>query len=457
MPETRNKPGFRKFLKITGYAFLSLGIIASGLLAWYYFFGPRWIDDYARKKVEKAFADAAPGYSLKIKKLHCDIGNNSITFDSVGISHKDSSLACFLKNLTVKKIDWYDLVSGDKEWKAFINSSCTMEGLNIRLPKKDYGLKCRHIRLSAADSSFDADEVELQPLYEDEDFFSLSEFRRTRFKMLASSFSIDGYSLQRIFSKKKYEAHSVRLDDIQMDILLNKEKGLDKKDTARPEMPQQFLASLSIPLQVDSLVINNCDIVYGERVVAKAPPGILTFDNTSVKVTGIKTGSVADTDSLYINIESDFQNSCKGVVRLAIPMISERPDFAYSGTLTALDARKLNSFLVIAERHKIKSGNIRGGKFHAMVRDGNVKGALLIMYDDLYVSILDKKTGSDKGILNKIFSFIANTFKFRTENLPEDGEPAVPGKINYKAKRIDAFLEIFWFSLRSGLADVVGF
>jgi hypothetical protein len=79
------------------------------------------------------------------------------------------------------------------------------------------------------------------------------------------------------------------------------------------------------------------------------------------------------------------------------------------------------------------------------------------MYRDLTIALRNSLTGSERGAYNRITSYIANATKIRGTNMPDKSGSLKIGKVNYTRKRDDTFFQLVWFSLRSGVGDVVGF
>ena len=79
------------------------------------------------------------------------------------------------------------------------------------------------------------------------------------------------------------------------------------------------------------------------------------------------------------------------------------------------------------------------------------------MYKDLNIAAINVLTGSEKGVLNRLASFMTNAMKIRGSNMPDKSGSIKIGEVKYEKKRDDTFLQLIWFSLRSGIGDVIGF
>jgi hypothetical protein len=77
------------------------------------------------------------------------------------------------------------------------------------------------------------------------------------------------------------------------------------------------------------------------------------------------------------------------------------------------------------------------------------------IYHDLEVALLDKQTGSAKGLDNRFASFIENAFRIRSANAPNASRSMKEGKVNLTRRPDVEFLQFAWFALRTGVMDVI--
>ena len=74
---------------------------------------------------------------------------------------------------------------------------------------------------------------------------------------------------------------------------------------------------------------------------------------------------------------------------------------------------------------------------------------------DLEIAVLDKQTGSEKGVGNRFASLFANLFNIRHANTPNGSGAVREGKVNYERRPADEFVQFSWFALRSGVLDLI--
>ena len=150
-------------------------------------------------------------------------------------------------------------------------------------------------------------------------------------------------------------------------------------------------------------------------------------------------------------------NSGRMKLDMAIPLASKDFSLRYSGSLSTMDVTVLNSFIEAGEHQRIKSGVLQSASFNINVNSGYASGSLHVVYKDVNIAVLDKKTGSEKGIFNRILSFFGKVFIIRNSNMPDEDGSIKIGEIKYSRKPTDYFFQYLWFALRGGVADVLGF
>jgi hypothetical protein len=203
------------------------------------------------------------------------------------------------------------------------------------------------------------------------------------------------------------------------------------------------------------LTLTNGTLIYCERPVASAPPGVLTFGAVQLSAKGLVNRAPPGT-AMNIQAQGNLMNAGTLKVAMTLPVVS--PDFSlsYSGALSAMDITHLNAYLENAESFRITSCQAESVTFDIQVKAGRATGNVYPIYRDLNIALRNQETGSEKGVLNRTESLLANTFKIRNANLPESSGKLRAGKVNYERKPDDTFLQFIWFALRSGVLDSIG-
>jgi hypothetical protein len=322
-------------------------------------------------------------------------------------------------------------------------------------PEIGYKIRCGELHASLHDSNIVANDLDIHPLMDDNEYFDESRFRRTTFRMVLAELRVNGLDCKGLVQNKIYHARSVQINDASLDVSVDMYKPYER-DTVKFLMPNEMLASMKEIINVDSISITKGQLIYAEFSTARSNPAVVMFNNVALLAEGMSNNNKHG-DTLVIHANANFMESGMMKVIMHIPLTSPKFCLQYSGTLGTMELNKLNSFVEIAEHKRVKSGIVHSASFDIQVNDGHAKGSVRAAYEDFKLAILDSKTGSEKGIMNKIKSFLANTFKLHGTNKKDNAGILKLGKVHYTRFRDDTFTQFAWFALRSGVADIIGF
>jgi hypothetical protein len=415
-------------------------------------FGGALLNGYGKRKVERAFAKAHPGCALRIGKLDYSVGADLLVAQSVALSATNATLKVGRISLTGAR--WTRLLWGTAALADVLaEASLDATNFDVEFPQSHYGIRCARLRASVPGSELIADGTELRTLVGDEAFFAAHDYRTTRFHVVVPECSVLGLAYGELLQGKSYRAKSVRFSQPSFDALVNRDKPAELF-VQPPLMVHEALAAIRQPLQVDSLSITNGHLTYRERVVAGAAPGVLTFGAVSLSVEGIANRGDT-TAAIQLQGQGELMDAATLAVRMAIPITPPDFSFHYSGSLTAMDLTRLDAFLDIAERTRIKSGSAQAAAFDIQVTAGHARGQVRAIYKDLEIAVLDKQTDTEKGLDNRVASFLANLLKIRSSNAPDASGAMKEGEVNCTRRPGDEFLQFAWFALRTGVLDVI--
>jgi len=388
--------------------------------------------------------------------MNYSLFKNRFGFDSVALRAIDGTFSSTIDAFSVGGIGWMHLLwGGSLEAKDFANSVVDAQDIVLSWPQDQYVLRCGELRVSVPDSEIRVEALKLHPPGDDEQFFAGSELRRTRFRLDVPHASVKGLACLELAEGKNYRARSAQIHDASFEVLINKDKAF-AIDSSSPPMPNEILSSMKGILQVHSLSIINGQLKYGERFAVRSKPAWLTFDSMDVLAEGIANHGARGA-ALVIHAKGMFMKAGTMKMLMSIPVASSAFSYQYSGSVGSMDLSVFNAWLEPAEQMRVKTGALQEASFEIKVDSGRGSGNVRAVYKDLVLAAINKRTGSEKGFVDGIASFIANTFKLRGTNEPDGSEPMKIGEVKYTRKRDELFLEFTWFALRSGVGNIVGF
>jgi len=438
------------------YISISVVLILLLFVFIFFLFPQTYLDGYIKNRVTDAFAKSYPEYSLKIADVNFSVLKNSIEFDSIFLSKKDSTFSFRINSSSLIKINWIQILRGGKNSSGSISGAdLDAKGITLNFNQSQYQIECRHAHISTHDSLIVADSVEFHPLITDEQLFAESKFRNTSYRLFISRIGINGLVYSGLLYGNNYSIHSINIRDALIDILVNMDKPFDTKSPS-PLMPGEALNSIKDTICVDSIKVINGSLNYKERYEVGAKPALLTFNNIQAVVYRIANHTRLP-ETTVIQAQGNLMNRSNMKLLLSIPTGTPKFSLNYSGSLQEMEVSSLNKFLEISEHQRIKSGLLKYSSFNINVNSGYAAGLVSAEYNDLSIAALDKNTGSEKGIINRISSFMTKTFILKANNMPDKSGSIRVGVIKYRRKPDDTFFQFVWFALRGGILNVIGF
>jgi hypothetical protein len=447
------KHGRRLLLRrLSAYVGLCLGAIILAVAVLIFLFGGAILNRYVKGKAERAFAEAHPGYALRIGELDYAVGANCLAAQSVTLSATNTTLKVGRTSLT--GVHWARLLWGTAALTDVLaKASLDATNLDVEFPRAHYGIRCARLRASVPDSELIAEGTELRTLAGDEEFFAARYYRTPRFHVVVPECTVLGLAYGELLQGKSYRARSVHFSGPSFEALVNRDKP-PKPFVKSPLMVHEALAAIRQPLQVDSLSITNGHFEYCERLAVGADPAVLTFGAVSLFAEGIANRGEASA-AIQLRGQGDLMDAGTMKVLMTIPITPRDFSLNYSGSLNAMDLTRLDAFLDIAEHTRIKSGSAQEAAFEIDVTDGHARGRVRAIYRNLEMAVLDKQSGTEKGLDNRVATFLMNELKFRNSNAPDASGSMKEGVVNYTRRPDDEFQQFAWFALRTGVMDVI--
>lgn len=441
----------RNSRRLSAYGVASLGAIALAIAVIVLLFGDAILAGFGKRMIERAYGKAHAGSELRIGTLDYSAGANRLIARSVTLTSANTSLR--IDRITLTGVRWAKLLLRTAAPDdVFAEAALEATNLDVGFPRSRYGIGCARLRASVPDSELTSEGFELRTLAGDEDFFAARNFRRTQYLLAIPECRVLGLAYGEMLQGKSYRARSVHFSRPSLTTLVNRDKP-SRPFHERRFMAQGFLASIRKPLQVDSLAITDGTLRYCERVIAGDAPGVLTIGAVSMSVEGL-ANRAGTNDAILLRAQGALMNAGVLKMQMTIPVAS--PDFSlhYSGSLGAMDMTPLNAFLDQAVRTRITSGYVQDVAFDIQVTAGQASGHVRAIYKDLKIARLDKETGNEGGLTNRLTSFLANVFKIRNNNVPDATGSMKVGKVDYSRTPHEHFCHFIWCALWSGILDV---
>jgi hypothetical protein len=310
---------------------------------------------------------------------------------------------------------------------------------------------------SFADSVLRVEGVEIRPTKSDAELRRAGGTRHTRVIATLGRFDARGIAWGEILKHATLAVRAVEIEAPRLD-LLSDENLPEARGGDAPRMPNQVMRDFPLRLMIDSVRVRNGAISYGELEPGKPMPGVVTFEGIEASVLNLSNdpGRMSAEQPAVLTASAKLMGTGLLSAVLEIPLLSERFDMKYHGTLGPMPFTDFNRFAAPNGDVHFTKGDVLGVEFDAVVTAGRAKGRVVPRYRNLAIGL----DGKDEGIMAKvkrsIRSFVANKFVLRQDNPEHDGRgPLVTAAIDRRRARSEGLFTFLWFTLRDPIRKVV--
>lgn len=331
------------------------------------------------------------------------------------------------------------------------DSSLIVDSVTYARPD-GYTYEARDVNFSYRTHLLTLRSIALGPTRSDDAYFGQQRYNSDRFRIRGGPLTLRQIDFAALSRREALHAEMLDIEKLSINILSDKRLRAEPV-RSRPKMLNEIAQEIPFVVAIDSIRIRNSSLVYGERWPYASTPATLRWNNLRVLATHCMNRSENTGTPFRIVASGGFMNGAPMSATFTIPLMSRSYELIGEGSLGAFEVTQLNSFLPTAENIRIRSGKATSASFAFVVRGRSCSGVVRPRYTGLKIEKLDPRTKESGGILNSLFSLVANTVVLRTTN---DGDSYRDGKINYTLPADAAIMQTIWFPVRAGLGDAVG-
>ncbi len=310
---------------------------------------------------------------------------------------------------------------------------------------------------SFADSVLRVEGVQIRPTKSDAELRRAGGPRHTRVIATLVRFDARGIAWGEILKHATLAVRAVEIEAPGLD-LLSDQNLPEARGGDDPQMPNQVMHDFPLRLMIDSALVRDGKITYGELEPGKPMPGVVTFEGIRASVLNLSNdpGRMSVEHPAVLTASTRLMGTGLLATVLEIPLLSERFDMKYHGTLGPMPFTDFNRFAATNSDVHFAHGDVLGVEFNATVTAGRAKGWVVPRYRDLAIGLEGKDGGAMAKAKRSIASFIANKFVLRRNN-PEGGDkgPLVTAAIDRRRAPSEGLFSFLWFTLRDPIRKVV--
>lgn len=380
--------------------------------------------------------------NVKFKFSKIENGKSSdIVLDSIGINVHDVLL---------------DETSINDSTRLFYTKMVDIDvpGFTYDLSNGIYKAKFDRLKINTRDENVLLTKVEYAPKMSKSEYFKTKGQNVTMAVMKFDTLRLEKLNFKQLIDDQQTIAERIQIKNGS--VSLYNDKRYPKKAASKiGNSPHQQLMKVQKLIRIDTVFVDNIDILYGEHSAKFNREGTLTFNNAKGTITNLTNDSLAlqKNRMMKANLSAKIMNAGNLNIHFGFDMLSKDGSHTYSGTLGSMQATSFNKILKPLLNVEIASGNIRKINFNMSANDHRNWGDFRFDYDHLKISLLNAP-GSDiekKGIA----SFIVNQILINDSN-PDANEKYHVAKINYRRVPEHSFFKTMWQSLLDGIKQCAG-
>lgn len=316
-----------------------------------------------------------------------------------------------------------------------------------------YSILVQQLTASYTDSTLLLKSCQLIPNYTKKAFADMAGKQTDRIKISAAGVNFNKMNVKLFFERNWFIASSLNIDSLHISAYR------DKNDIRKPVIAksvQQLLKGIPFYAAIDSIKINDAEIIYEETALGSAIPGKISFNGLNASITGFTSDSTlfSKYNALRLNATCKFMNKGKLKAHYSFPLNTDKTVFDCSGELTDMPLTEFNSMLEPGANVSIKDGTIDAMIFSFHAGEIESKGKMELRYHQLKIELINKK--DDKaGKAKKVLSFLVNQFVLKEEN-PSKGKPVRITEISYPRDPTRFIFSYTWKSILSGIKPAIG-
>ncbi|WP_289529866.1 hypothetical protein [Labilibaculum sp. K2S] len=379
--------------------------------------------------------------NLLFDKLFFDVKN---TTTAQAYSVKDGVLK--LHEINIEKQDTLSPdIFGQLDFEAMELKTVTPDSL--------YTISAVGINYSATSNILKAIRFVVQPNYTEYEFSSRNQFQKDRIEADIGGIIFHNFSIADYIKSGSLISSYIEIGEMELNVFRDKRKKF--RHVERPTF-QNMIYNYPGAMNIDSIGILNGNIVYSEHAEKAIEKGNVSFNKISARIYKITNDTIYEKEKAYLilNVNALLMGKSKISVLLKARIFDSQNTFSVNGTLSEMEASKLNPFLEKNAFITVTTGKINAINFSFSANNTKAIGNFKILYEGLNFAVVDKQTGDTTAIKEQLKSIIANIVVINSNPMP--GKEIMPGVIEYD-RDPERFLFNYCFkAILSGIKSSIG-
>lgn len=384
--------------------------------------------------------------SIKIDQLL--IENGALTY----WNKEQNSIRGELNNfhLTISDLR-VDSTTKSKPLLSDFNTVQTHSGKIRYLLNNDlYAIETNGFNISTSDGLAVVDSLKLVPQLPKYEFSQKVGQQKDRISLKVAGLRLKNPDIEKLKSGE-LDAERFIIDKANLEVFHS--KLVPKSPESVKTFPQEAFKEMPVPIQIDTIEINQSEISYSEHLPDVARPGTVTFANINARFAGVTNDSlaIARGDTIVLDVTSDVMAAAELDAHFEFPL-NKNGGHSVRATLASMQAEQLNPILEPVGLVRAEDGTLHSLQFYMDLGADSATGWVQLVYSDLKIAVLNSDH-VDSGGRQWLKTFLANVLKIKKNN---NEAPLRRGEVSKERIHTKSIFSYWWKSLSTGLKDNVG-
>ncbi len=312
-----------------------------------------------------------------------------------------------------------------------------------------YDISLGSFSLAKSDSTVILEDFKMIPKYDKQEFSGKLEFQNDRFDLNIGVITIGRVGIERFLYGGPLEIGLISIDSLRADIYRDKNVPFDFN--RYPVFYNESFLKLSVPVTIDSILIDESRIVYGELAEGRSEAGTIALED--FRMQSYDLTNITEGDSLIHAMELHVQAKVMGEgnlnVKLTMQLEGDLRDIRCQGSVGAMNLAPLNNMLEPSINIKFNGGRVDRMTFDFNGNDRSSYGWMEFLYKDLNVELLKKDSEKQWGFISNLANAVA------VSNNPHEGKEIKIVEIGYERDKNKGIINYIWKTIQSGMVRTI--
>lgn len=316
-------------------------------------------------------------------------------------------------DINIRKIDLpFGKVAETLAADAFARTEVHLREINYKLPKGFYEIVIQKVDISGTDSLITLSELQLIPQYDKKEFGKKMGYQTDRMELNVPTLEIRDFDLARFVATDTVHVRNIVIAEASL--VAYRDKNVPFDHSRRPKLPQQMLAALPLPVDIEKVEVKNASILYQQLDPYADAPGevpITRLYGTIYNVTNIRP-VISRRGAMMWDVQAIFFGDGKMKVEITFPANLHCADFSFNASMGSMPAVGFNQMIVPTEGVKIEQGTINSLWLRADAGEESAAGPMVLNYANLKVAVLKdnpEKSEDKSGLLSLLANIVINS------------------------------------------------